>query len=305
MQLQLEHRRHQRIEISRPVELLEPQGTEDEARSIAGSTLNISNEGIAARFDENLDVGSLRPVLMHLEADAPPVSKEARIVWSMPSPKGSSIDAGLELVESSEPSSSHRTEVEEELEDETASNLLAPGCLVRFSGEAEGELTGRILSCQAGRTAGSIRLEVQLEPEEAPSSRAASRKVFFEAKTNTAHPSEEAWDDKLQTEEDEYRAGWVVWLQRCVNFYIIPALTVLWDLTKRASAAAVDLLRKSPPAAARSGRLWDKARPRLRAFGSATRVASIKAGHKIVSTAGKVMGSQRNRRRPSQTNFRG
>lgn len=281
MQLQLEHRRHKRIEISRPVELWEPSELQDGAGAIAGRTRNISNEGISAHFEQNLDVGDLRPLLMHLEEDAPPVSKQARVVWCAPSDRGSGMDVGLELVAPGAAKPPHPDGVEDTLRpsttgareqaaltpdepDATHSHLLEAGQLVTLKGENGDVLMGRILSSQVGKTLGSVTVELQLEPR----------------------PTE-----SFQT----------LWKQAAA---MLAALTVLGDYAKRTCAFAVDLLRKSPPPMEGSDSFWDKARLSARGLRKSAWVAAVNGFHKVAVFAGKILGSRRNKRRPFRAPFK-
>jgi hypothetical protein len=96
--MQLEERRNdpKRIDVARPLEIVDLQGS----GAVEGYTRNLSATGLRARFDGHCSVGANLLVRIALEDGAPPVEKRARVVWSAPDLYGEGMDVGLRLVAS-------------------------------------------------------------------------------------------------------------------------------------------------------------------------------------------------------------
>jgi hypothetical protein len=96
--MQLEERRNdpKRIDVARPLEIVDPCGS----GAFEGYTRNLSATGLRARFDGHCSVGANLLVRIALEGGAPPVEKRARVVWSAPDIYGEGMDVGLRLVAS-------------------------------------------------------------------------------------------------------------------------------------------------------------------------------------------------------------
>jgi len=88
-------RAHKRIDVNRPVELAEL----DEHGAVVGYTRNLSEDGVAGRFDIAPALKANVLVRLFLEEGADPIEKRGRVVWCAPDIYGDGTEVGLRLVE--------------------------------------------------------------------------------------------------------------------------------------------------------------------------------------------------------------
>ncbi len=87
-----------RIDVGRPLELLDARGNE----FATGYTRNLSSTGIRARFDTTTQPGANVLVRLTLEDGVDPVERKASIVWTAPDLYGDGTEVGLRLLEKGE-----------------------------------------------------------------------------------------------------------------------------------------------------------------------------------------------------------
>ena len=182
----------QRIDVSRPIELISMEG---DAGS-TGYTKNLSADGVRAWFDETPDRCANVLVRLSLVDGREPVDKPGRIVWCAPDIFGEGTDVGIQLIDDL-PTTAPEPPPEErgdrppilpapELARGQSVQIAAGGITVEARIEAIGEIDddGRI----------TVRLaltEEQLAPEsENPP---ADADPGFDAEEWTPHPFRDAW----------------------------------------------------------------------------------------------------------------
>lgn len=230
----------QRIDVSRPIELIHMEGDS----GASGFTRNLSEGGVRAWIDEVPDLAANVLVRLSLVDGREPVEKPGRIVWCAPDIYGEGTDVGIHLIDDTtpdqpDPTGSDRPPI-------VPAPTLAIGQLVRI--ETEGiAVEARVETIGELGDDGVIDVQLSLVEEAVPGLCAGDEDdARFDAEDWTPHPFRDAW--------------------RTARRFLLPVLAVLAVAARRGGRAARWIWRRVPARPrTRLEAAWDRFALRRRA----------------------------------------